>query len=114
MSEAEILHDIRLHGGQLPGVVLYRNQVGVAQYPGGKRVPYGLTRGASDIIGLRSLLITPQHVGSTLAQFVAIEVKTDTGRLTKEQQLFLDLVQARGGLAICARDLDTARRALTT
>ncbi len=114
MKESALLHDIRLAGGQLPGVVLYRNQVGIATFPGGRKVPYGLTRGASDIIGIRSLLITPQHVGTHIGQFVAIEVKTTEGRLSLEQKMFLDLVAQRGGLAVCVRSEDEARAALTT
>jgi hypothetical protein len=114
MTEAELLHDMRLELGQLPGVVVWRNNVGVAKYPGRAGVPYGLCRGASDIIGLRSVVITTDHVGQTLAQFVAVEVKTATGRLSLEQDMFLKLVHSKGGLAICARDITEARAALKT
>lgn len=114
MTEAELLHDLRLELGQLPGVVVWRNNVGVARYPGRVAVPYGLCRGASDIIGLRSVVITPEYVGTTLAQFVAVEVKTATGTLTREQKLFLALVDQRGGLAVCARSAEEARLALQT
>ncbi len=114
MRESDILHDIRLAVGQLPGVAVWRNQVGIATFPGGRKVPYGLCRGSSDIIGLRSVVIGPEHLGSTIAQFVAIEVKTDSGRLTLEQKLFLDLVERRGGLAICARSEEDAIRAVRT
>lgn len=103
MTESEILRSIRL--GLPDHVTVWRNQVGVAVYPGGQKVPYGLCKGASDLIGIRSLIITPEHVGTTLGQFVAIEVKSERGRLSREQQLFLNLVTSKGGLACTPRSL---------
>jgi hypothetical protein len=42
-------------------------------------VRFGLCKGSSDLIGLRSLEITPELVGLRLAQFVALEVKAAQG-----------------------------------
>ena len=106
MKEADILRAIRC--GLPPHVTAWRNQVGVAVYPGGQKVPYGLCRGASDLIGIRSLVITPEHVGTTVGQFTAIEVKSAKGRLSPEQMLFLNLVSAKGGLALSPRSLEEA------
>lgn len=110
LSESEILHSIRL--SQPPHVTLWRNQVGVAEYPGGQRVPYGLTRGAADLIGIRSLLITEEHLGATIGQFTAIEVKSAKGRLRPEQVLFLNLVRSKGGLAYAAHSVEEALSSL--
>ena len=104
MRESAILRDHRLTLGQSPHCLIYRNQVGIASYPGGIRVPYGLTRGAADLIGIRTLTITAAHVGCLVGQFLAVETKTLTGRLTDEQRLFLELVERRGGIAIVGRD----------
>lgn len=106
LSESEILHAIRL--AQPAHACLWRNQVGVAEYPGGARVPYGLCRGASDLIGIRSLIIKPEHVGTTIGQFTALEVKSAKGRLRPEQVLFLNLVRSKGGLAFHARSVAEA------
>ena len=106
MKESEILRAIRL--GLPPHVTAWRNQVGVAVYPGGQKVPYGLCKGAADLIGIRSVLITPEHIGTTLGQFTAIEVKSARGRLSPEQQLFLNLVTAKGGLSLTPRSLEEA------
>lgn len=106
LAESEILHAIRL--SQPKHVTLWRNQVGVAQYPTGQRVPYGLCKGASDLIGLRALLITPELVGTTIGQFTALEVKSARGRLSHVQLLFLNLVRSRGGLAFHARSVEEA------
>lgn len=112
MTEAELLRQHRLRLGQDPAVTIWRNQVGVAEYPGGVRVPYGLARGASDLIGIRTLEITTEHVGRLVGQFVAVEVKTPTGKLTTLQERFLALVERRGGIAVCSRSVHDAVSAL--
>ena len=85
---------------------------------GGEPEPGGLDHadpgggGSSDLIGLRQLLITPEHVGCHLAVFAAIEVKTAGGRLGEEQRKFLQQVQQLGGLAGVARSLTDAEQLL--
>lgn len=107
MSERKIQNDIRLALGRVPGLVLWRNQVGVAVH-NGRTVTYGLCRGSSDLIGIRVVAITPEHVGTTIGQFVAIEIKTPNGRLSPEQAMYMSLVNSRGGLAIVARSAEEA------
>lgn len=58
---------------------------------------FGLTVGASDIIG-----IAPD------GRFLAVEVKTDTGRPTKEQLNFIAAVNRAGGIAGIARSVEDA------
>lgn len=77
----------------------------------GRLVRYGLCPGSSDLIGLRQVTITPDMVGQTIAQFVAIEVK-DRGRVTPEQERFITMVLQAGGLAGIARSVDDARTIL--
>lgn len=98
MSEREIQHAVRLAAGQPPRV-LWRNNTGQARMPDGTVVRFGLCVGSSDLIGLQPVLVTPEHVGETIAQFVAIEVKTPRGRATPEQLRFLELVRSKGGIA---------------
>jgi hypothetical protein len=66
----------------------------------GRPLHAGLCVGSSDLIGYRQV--------DGLAQFVALEVKSPTGRPTKEQGLFIDHIQAAGGLAGIARSVDDA------
>lgn len=68
----------------------------------------GLCDGSSDAIGWQSIEITPAMVGGKLAVFVAVEAKSRFGRLTVEQAQFLGAVKSAGGIAIEARDVDTA------
>ena len=71
-SEHEIQQRIRLPCGR-GAVRLWRNNTDALVDPQGRFVPFGLCKGSSDRIGLRSLEITPELVGPQLAQFVAVE-----------------------------------------
>jgi hypothetical protein len=79
----------------------------------GVPVRYGLQPGSSDLIGWRTVTITPEMVGQQVAVFTSIEVKTPTGRLRPEQKLWLDAVQAAGGIAGVARSVEDALRITT-
>lgn len=68
-----------------------------------QRVTYGLCEGSSDLIGWRSRLITEDMVGKKFAQFVAIEVKSPTGKTNKTQEAFIKTVRESGGLAGIAK-----------
>ena len=99
--EHEIQQRIRLACGR-GAVRLWRNNTGALVDQQGRFVRFGLCKGSSDLIGLRSLEITPELVGQRLARFVAMEVKTDQGVLSREQRAFLRLVQQLGGVgAVC-------------
>jgi hypothetical protein len=105
MSETAIQQEIRLALGAEPDLTLWRNNVGTATHwnPGtGKTqsVKYGLCVGSSDLIGILA------------GRFVALEVKTEVGRLTKEQRVFLEHVRRMGGFAAVVRSADEARAAV--
>lgn len=57
----------------------------------------GLPPGFSDLFGLVPVTITPDMVGQTIAQFVAPEVKSPTGRATDQQLKFHSAVNRMGG-----------------
>lgn len=111
MSEQELQQRIRLELGRGP-VRLWRNNVGALRDERGRLVTYGLCKGSSDLIGLRQVLIGPEHMGRTLAVFSALEVKAARGTLSEEQRKFLQLVQQQGGLAGMVRSLEEARQLL--
>jgi hypothetical protein len=109
-DEQRIQNDIRLALGS--GLSrLWRNNTGALKDATGRLVRYGLCQGSSDLIGLRTVTITPDMVGQQLAQFVAIEVK-DRSRPTAEQQAFIAMVLQAGGLAGIARSVEEARAIL--
>jgi hypothetical protein len=80
-----------------PGDVVVRNA---------RPLHAGLCVGSSDLIGYR-------RVGD-LAQFVALEVKSATGRPTPQQTAFLNHITAAGGCAGIVRSVEDAREILRT
>jgi hypothetical protein len=108
VSEQQIQQHIRLTCSRGP-VRLYRNNCGVLQDRRGVPVRYGLQPGSSDLIGWRTVTITPEMVGQQVAVFTSIEVKTATGRLTPEQRQWLAAVETAGGIAGVARSVEDAQ-----
>jgi hypothetical protein len=104
-TEREIMHDIRLALGRIPDLVMWRNNVvGVETYDhvhGGARHHHaGLPKGSADLIGVLA------------GRFIALEVKTPTGRTTPEQDRWLELVRAKGGFAAVVRSAADALDAI--
>lgn len=98
MSEKEIQDQIRVALSDV-GVIIWRNNTGIATYATGSKVRYGLCIGSSDLIGI-----------TRDGKFVAIEVKTPKGKLTKEQKNFLKAVKDMGGYSGVARSVEDALR----
>ena len=111
MSEHELQQRIRLACGRGP-VRLWRNNSGALVDQQGRLVRFGLCKGSSDLIGLRTLEITTDLVGQRLAQFVALEIKTARGVVSPEQRAFLALVEQLGGVAAVCRSVEEAEQAL--
>lgn len=61
-------------------------------------IPVGLCKGSADIIGIRH----------SDGRFLALEVKTATGRASREQHAFVAAVQAANGIAGIVRSVDEA------
>ena len=119
-SEATIKRDILRALGQ-GAVRMFNNPVGSAwqgtavRLANGnvllhnpRRVVYGLCPGSSDLIGWRTVEVTPDMVGQRLAVFVAVEAKAARGRASEEQQQFLAAVRAAGGIGVEARSAEGA------
>lgn len=71
----------------------------------------GLCTGSSDVIGWRTVTVTPDMIGQHIALFAAIEAKV-RARTTKEQRNFIAAVCAAGGLAGVARSVEEAKAIL--
>ena len=113
-SETHLQQEIRLALGTRPDLKLYRNNCGGLPDPRtGRLVTFGLARGSADLIGWRTIVVTPDMVGTTLAVFTSIEIKTPTGRLTPQQRSWRDAVHLAGGIAGVARSVGDALQIVT-
>lgn len=113
--ETELQQRIRLALGTRPDTRLFRNQVGQLPDPRtGRPVQFGLARGSADLIGWRTITITPEMVGQRIAVFTSMEIKTPTGRLTPAQHNWLGAVRAAGGIAGVARSVADSLHILET
>lgn len=103
--ENEIQHEVRLALGTQPGCAFYRNNVGQAEFVSAQgkisHVKYGLCEGSSDLIGITSVVITPEMVGKVIGRFTALELKKPGASTEKKraemQRMFRDLVNRLGG-----------------
>lgn len=112
MSETAIQQRIRLALGKLPYLRLFRNNCGKLPDPRtGRWVEFGVgSPGGGDLIGWRTITVTPEMVGQQVAQFVSLEVKTATGRVRPEQENWRRVVERCGGLAAVVRSEEDALR----
>ena len=127
--EAQLLREILVALGCRPGVRAFRNSVGLARDPRtDQHVQFGLVKGASDIIGIaridhvsalaaleRSAHLLPAAelalIRAALAaagRFLALEVKSPTGRVRPEQIAFIEMVTRLGGIAGVVRSVPEA------
>jgi len=113
VTEQQIQQQIRLQCSRGP-VRLWRNNTGTLRDQHGRPVSFGLAKGSSDLIGYRTVTVTPEMVGTTVAVFCSIEVKTATGRLRPEQRQWLEVVRAAGGCAGVARSVEDAEALLAS
>lgn len=107
-SEARVQSQIRL---EAPGksYALWRNNSGVLMNDRGVPVRFGLGNESAavnkvmktgDLIGLKSVIIQPEDVGSLFARFASVEVKKPGGRIDPAQVAWAALVTRRGGLGL--------------
>lgn len=126
VSETAILKRVMLRLSSL-GATVFRQNTGLGWVGESRRFTYpetvrvmpgdvlirharplhaGLCVGSSDCIGWKTETIGDRRV----AVFVAIETKTNDGRVSKEQENFLRCVREAGGIAIVARSAEDVDR----
>lgn len=72
----------------------------------------GLCNGSSDLIGLRTIVITQEMVGRKVAVFTGIEAKLGSGRESEDQAAFRQFICRAGGLAGVAYTVEEAEAIL--
>lgn len=100
-SEADLMRSIMI-ALSADGHFVARTNVGQFFTQDGRPIRSGLPVGFSDLFGFRA--------GDAHAFF--LEVKTPTGRVSKEQAAFLSAMQKRGAIASVVRSVDDAREVL--
>ena len=96
MSESEIQAAIRAALGRLPSGAFWRNHTGQLRDERGQVHRFGLAVGSADLVGV-------YH-----GRFIALECKSGTGRVSKEQQEWMGVVRGAGGFACVVRSADEA------
>lgn len=102
MSERKLLRAL-LRAGNRGGMRLFRNQVGFYRLADGRKLRSGLCKGSADLVGWREIVITPEMVGRTIAQFVSVEAKDEDGAATPAQKRWAAAVARAGGDARVVR-----------
>jgi hypothetical protein len=98
VKESEIQDRIRLALGAVLDLVLFRNNSGVAKI-GDRMVRFGVGgKGGADLIGIYR------------GRFVAVEIKSATGRQSPEQKRFEQLVERKGGVYVVLRSVEDAQQ----
>ena len=114
-SEAWAQSAVRLEASQR-GARLWRNNVGSLLDARGVPVRYGLANDSAainavlksgDLIGVRPVVITPEHVGTVVGQFLSREMKAPGWRYTgtpheQAQLAWAELITSLGGDAAFA------------
>lgn len=114
-DEASVLDAVRLEASRL-GIRLWRNNVGAGQLTNGNFIRWGLANDSAtvnkfiksaDLVGIRPVLITQEHVGKTFGQFISREIKHTGWRWRGDeretaQKRWADLVASLGGDACFA------------
>ena len=119
-SEAWAQGMVRLEASQR-GARLWRNNVGVLTDVRGVPVRFGLLNDSpelnkriksADLVGLRPVLVRPEHVGQVIGQFLSREIKAPgwcySGTDHERAQLaWIELITALGGDAAFATGVGT-------
>lgn len=122
MTETPTQRKIMLALGSLPGVRIFRNNVGMGwagrlvdnsngrvTLENARPLHAGLLKGSGDLIGWKTVEVTADMVGTKLAVFTSVEVKREKGGRTSEaQDQWRKVVKENGGIAIIARSDEEA------
>lgn len=110
MKEKEFHDEVRVALQDL-GFRTFRNNNGlyrIVEEGKVRTIKYGLGNGTGDIIGWRSVVVTPEMVGQKVAVFVSAEGKQGAGTMNKDQKMFAIAVRAAGGIAFEYRSAEDA------
>lgn len=122
-SETTLQNELRVLASRNGGC-LWRNNTGVLNDDRGVPVRFGLANDSakqnkhmksSDLIGFMPMLVGPEHVGTYLAVFTAVEVKrTGWKRTSNDREVaqlrFIEFINSHYGRAGFAQSIDDGRQ----
>jgi hypothetical protein len=100
MTESQIQAEVHRALNSRPDTRVFRNHCGRVQGKDGQWHTFGLMKGSADLIGW------------CRGRFLSVEVKTATGRVSPEQENWMNQVNKHGGIAFIARSAEQAVREL--
>jgi len=125
MTEAQIQAEILLRCGSIRGVRLFRNLVGEGwvgriadrgrnhvTLVNPRHVSFGWCPGSSDLLGWRARIVTPDLIGTQIAQLAALEIKGPRTQVEPSQQNWHRALISAGALSGIVRSTDEAQAAL--
>jgi hypothetical protein len=122
-KETPLMKKCLLKIGRLPGIRIFRNNVGMG-YQGKaeffknpirvlitnfRMIKFGLLVGSGDYIGWKSVVVTPEMVGKKVAVFLSVEIKSEDGKRSEEQENWSAIVRYSGGIAVFIDDLENIK-----
>lgn len=127
ISESEVQQLIQMEAARR-NCLLMRNNSGAFKDNTGRLIRFGLDNTSasrnkviksSDLIGIRTVIVTPEMVGQTIGIFTAIEVKKEGWtRPTNEREFaqmhFIDFILQRGGVAGFASSIEDLKKIILT
>lgn len=115
LAKINSLRDCRVFrnnvGMGFAGTVLAEHD-GIVVLKNYRRIQFGLQKGSGDLIGFKSMTITPDTVGKKVAVFTSFEIKTPRSKSTGAQRAWLFFINHMGGIAAEVHSVDEAKRAL--
>lgn len=113
--ETVLQNQIRLAlSSECRDAVVFRNHCGALKDARtGRLVTFGLSPGSPDLVGYKTVEITPDMVGQHVAVFCGIEIKTPTGAVRDDQLAWLQRLEQAGGIAGVVRSVADAVTLLT-
>lgn len=111
MKERNIQNSIRLACGK-GDTRLFVNDVGMAEI-GGTLIRYGLCTGSTDLVGVHSVVITPDMIGRKIGVAVFAEVKTEKGIVKPHQEKFIKQMTSMGCISGVVRSVQDMKNLLS-
>lgn len=116
MAEKSLAANIRIAAPK-HNARMFRNQVGTyimadpkcwSCQKHGRRISSGFGKDSPDQVGWQTVVVTPEMVGTKVAVFVGMELKTGKRKPTGGQYNWLKVIKDSGGIAGVVRTIEEA------